>query len=91
MTGDGLRFAFRGAELAALEALTALEHGGVADAHLRLAAVRGRAFSRKWRFNRTLRTLVSHPHAVRAAGYAAALVPGTLQRAIRYAGDVHAA
>jgi flavin-dependent dehydrogenase len=91
MTGDGLRFAFRGAELAALEALRTLEHGGVADAHLRLAAARARDFARKWRFNRTLRTLVAHPHAVRAAGYAAALAPRTLQRAIRYAGDVHAA
>jgi menaquinone-9 beta-reductase len=91
MTGDGLRFAFRGAELAALEALRALEHGGVADAHLRLAAARARDFARKWRFNRTLRLLVGHPHAVRAAGYAAALAPQALQRAIRYAGDVHAA
>jgi flavin-dependent dehydrogenase len=91
MTGDGLRFAFRGAELAALEALTTLDHGRVADAHLRLAAARTRDFARKWRFNRTLRMLVAHPHAVRAAGYAAALAPGTLQRAIRYAGDVHAA
>jgi flavin-dependent dehydrogenase len=91
MTGDGLRFAFRGAELAALEALTTLEHGGGADAHVRLAAARARDFARKWRFNRTLRMLVAHPHAVRAAGYAAALAPRTLQRAIRYAGDVHAA
>jgi flavin-dependent dehydrogenase len=91
MTGDGLRFAFRGAELAALEALTTLERGGGADAHLRLAAARARDFARKWRFNRTLRMLVAHPHAVRAAGYAAALAPRTLQRAIRYAGDVHAA
>ncbi len=91
MTGDGLRFAFRGAELAALETLTVLEHGGVADAHLRLAAARAHDFARKWRFNRTLRMLVAHPHAVRAAGFAAALAPRTLQRAIRYAGDVHAA
>jgi flavin-dependent dehydrogenase len=91
MTGDGLRFAFRGAELAALEALRTLEHGGGADAHVRLAAARAREFARKWRFNRTLRLLVAHPGAVRAAGYAAALAPRTLRRAIRYAGDVHAA
>ncbi len=87
MTGDGLRFAFRGAELAALEAMRALERG-TDEAHLRLLAARRREFSRKWRFNRTLRALVTSPAAVRAAGVGAALAPGILHRMIAYAGDV---
>jgi flavin-dependent dehydrogenase len=91
MTGDGLRFAFRGGELAAREALRIMEHGGRRDGHVRLASARAHEFARKWRFNRTLRLLVAHPGAVRAAGYAAALAPAMLQRAIRYAGDEHAA
>jgi flavin-dependent dehydrogenase len=90
MTGDGLRFAFRGAELAAEAALHALEHG-VDDAHLRLHRARRRAFSGKWRFNRSLRALVASPAAVRLAGAGAALAPAVLQRVIRYAGDLQAA
>ncbi len=90
MTGDGLRFAFRGAELAALEAMRALERG-TDEAHGRLLAVRRREFSGKWRFNRGLRALVASPAAVRAAGLGAALAPGILHRMIAYAGDVRAA
>jgi flavin-dependent dehydrogenase len=90
MTGDGLRFALRGGELAALEALHALEHGG-ADAHHRLLAARRREFAHKWRFNRSLRAMVGFPGAVRAAGYGAIVAPALLQRIIRYAGDLHAA
>jgi flavin-dependent dehydrogenase len=90
MTGDGLRFAMRGAELAAHEALHALEHG-TASAHLRLLAARRREFAAKWRFNRTMRWLVGYPGTVRAARYGAVCLPQLLQRAIRYAGDVHAA
>jgi flavin-dependent dehydrogenase len=90
MTGDGLRFALRGAELAAGEALRALEHG-TASAHIRLLAARRREFSSKWRFNRTMRWLVAHPGTVRAAGYGAAVLPQLLRQAIQYAGDVHAA
>ena len=57
MTGDGLRFAVRGAELAALAALDALEHGWQRRA--RAAGDRRRAeFAAKWRFNRLLRSLV---------------------------------
>jgi flavin-dependent dehydrogenase len=90
MTGDGLRFALRGAELAAHEALYALEHG-VASAHVRLLSARRREFAAKWRFNRTMRWLVAYPGTVRAAGYGAAVLPRLLQHAIRYAGDVNAA
>jgi geranylgeranyl reductase family protein len=91
MTGDGLRFAFRGGELAAEEALRALEHGGGAGAHVRLLAARRREFAGKWRFNRVVRLLVTFPVTVRASAYGAAIAPRFLERAIRYAGDVHAA
>jgi menaquinone-9 beta-reductase len=90
ITGDGVRFALRGAELAAREALDALEHGPDA-AHVRLLASRRREFSAKWRFNRTMRWIVTYPAAIRAARYSAAMIPRLLQEAIRYAGDVHAA
>jgi flavin-dependent dehydrogenase len=90
ITGDGLRFALRGAELAAREALEALEHG-FGTAHVRLLASRRREFSAKWRFNRTMRWIVTYPAAVRAAEYGAAVVPQLLRQAIRYAGDVRAA
>jgi flavin-dependent dehydrogenase len=90
MTGDGLRFAFRGAELAAAEALYSLEHGTV-DAHVRLQTARRRAFAGKWRFNRGMRALVSSPAAVRAAGLGATIAPAILQRLICYAGDLQAA
>ncbi|MEX1129340.1 MAG: FAD-dependent monooxygenase [Vicinamibacterales bacterium] len=86
MTGDGLRFAFRGGELAALHALEALAHGW-RDAHVRLQTARVAEFGPKWRFNRALRTLVGAPRAVRAAGIAARLSPPMLRRVIRYAGD----
>ena len=87
MTGDGLRFAFRGGELAAAVALSALEHGP-ARMEDRLAALRRREFAAKWRFDRALRLLVASPGAVRAAGGAARLAPALLARVIRYAGDV---
>ena len=90
MTGDGLRFAFRGAELAAAEALYSLEHG-IAGAHLRLHTARRQAFAGKWRFNRGMRALVSSPAAVRAAGFGATFAPAILQRLICYAGDLRAA
>jgi flavin-dependent dehydrogenase len=85
MTGDGLRFAMRGAELAALAVLGELRDGR--DAFETLAVARSREFSRKWRFNRALRALVGSPVAIRAAARGAVWAPGWLQRAIRYAGD----
>jgi flavin-dependent dehydrogenase len=90
MTGDGLHFALRGAELAAAEVLDALAHGRT-DAHLRLAMVRRQEFARKWLFNRTLRSLVGSPLAVRAAALGAKWSPGWLHQTIRYAGDLRAA
>jgi flavin-dependent dehydrogenase len=87
MTGDGLRFAFRGGELAADEALRALAHGP-ARMDERLTARRRREFAAKWRFDRALRLLVASPGAVRLAGAGARLAPAVLARVIRYAGDV---
>jgi flavin-dependent dehydrogenase len=87
MTGDGLRFAFRGGELAGLAALSALERGDF-DVHRSLWQARRREFSSKWRFNRALRMLVGSPTAVRLAGAGARASPRLVARAIRYAGDV---
>jgi flavin-dependent dehydrogenase len=90
MTGDGLRFAVRGGELAAAAALDALAHGwnGV---HARLRAAREREFASKWRFNRTLRALVSSSPGVRAASVGARFAPGIVRRLIVEAGDATAA
>jgi menaquinone-9 beta-reductase len=86
MTGDGLRFATAGGELAAVAALQALEHGwaGVRDG---LASARAREFGGKWRFNRLLRSLVGSPGAVSAAAIGARFAPGVLRAVIARAGD----
>ncbi len=86
MTGDGLQFAVRGGELAAVAALDALQDGwnGV---HGRLAAARRREFLPKWRFNRLLRMLVASPAAVRAAAVGARLSPAVVRALVARAGD----
>jgi flavin-dependent dehydrogenase len=90
MTGDGIRFAIVGAELAAEAALAALD--GAPDAEVRLAAARRRAFGGKYRFNRALRRLVASPLAVRTAAFGATIAPGVIAPVVRVAGDVpHAA
>jgi flavin-dependent dehydrogenase len=86
MTGDGLRFATHGGELAAAAALQALAHGW-SGVHARLAAERQRAFGGKWRFNRALRALVASPRAVDAAALGARLAPAVLHAVIARAGD----
>jgi flavin-dependent dehydrogenase len=86
MTGDGLRFAVRGGELAALAALDALSHGWT-GVHRRLARARRRDFGGKWRFNRGLRALVASPRALRGAAAAAQVFPGAVRALIRRAGD----
>ena len=86
MTGDGLRFAVRGGELAALAALRALEHGW-RDAHRWLAGARAREFGGKQRFNRTLRTLVGLPAALDVATVGARIAPGILRAIVAHAGD----
>ena len=88
MTGDGLRFAVRGGELAAAAAVHALEHGwsGVPE---RLAAERRREFAAKWRFNRLTRALVASPRAVDAATIGGQLVPRAFEALIAHAGDCY--
>lgn len=86
MTGDGLRFAVRGAELAADAALEILATGRP-DAHVALARRRRKAFASKWRFNRMLRRIVDMPVAVGAAAAGASVAPAILRAVIRAAGD----
>ena len=91
MTGDGLRFAFAGAALAASVVLDVL--AGRVDWHAapaRLTAARRHAFGAKWRFNRSLRSLIASPAAVGAAAVGARLLPAAFEAIIRYAGDCHA-
>lgn len=86
MTGDGLRFAVRGGELAAQAALQALANGW-SGVHNRLAHDRRREFATKWRFNRMLRGLVSSPAAVRVGEAVALVAPSALRAVVRRAGD----
>jgi menaquinone-9 beta-reductase len=87
MTGDGLRFAIRGAELAAEYALRELETGR--PMHGELAAARRHEFAGKWRLNRMLRALVASPRSVRAAASVASVWNAPVKALIAVAGDVH--
>ena len=88
MTGDGLRFALRGAELAATVIQDALAGSCPVDrAHLVLAERRRAEFLAKWRFNRGLRSLVASPASVSAAAVSARVFPALFTRMIQYAGD----
>ena len=86
MTGDGLRFAIRGAELAAEVAQQCLEEPTF-EGFRTLTARRAREFGVKYRFNRGLRGLVSSDTGVRAGTLGARVAPAVLRRIIRYAGD----
>jgi flavin-dependent dehydrogenase len=87
MTGDGLRFAVRGGELAGEVALAAIA-GRLAHPHARLGRLRRKEFAAKWRFNRTLRHLVDRGVTVELAGLVASSAPWILRRTIAFAGDV---
>ncbi len=89
MTGDGLRFALRGGELAAEAALVELEEGTPAHEWLRVA--RRREFSGKWRLNRALRALVAWPRGVAMAEGLASWWPAPVRFLVGVAGDVHLA
>jgi len=89
MTGDGLRFAVRGGELAAAAALEALARGWT-GVHAGLAAARRREFAGKYVFNRALRRLVGTPRLVDAGAVGARLAPGVLRAIIARAGDCDA-
>ena len=86
MTGDGMRFAIRGAELAAEAALRELATGQ--PAWRWLTAERQREFGGKWRVNRALRRLVASPAGVRAAAAIASVWSAPLAPLIAVAGDV---
>jgi menaquinone-9 beta-reductase len=86
MTGDGLRFAIRGGELAARAALAELDSG--VPAFEQLHAWRTSEFAGKWRINRTLRALVESPRALWWAARAAQAWPAPVTHLIGVAGDV---
>jgi len=86
ITGDGVRFALRGGELAALTALWMMETG-CQDGHERLRRLRATDFSCKWRFNRAVRAVVGSTLGVAAGSMVADLLPGVLRRVVEYAGD----
>jgi flavin-dependent dehydrogenase len=86
MTGDGLRFAIGGGELAAAAALEALT-GGWAGVRQRHGERRRRSFGGKWRFNRALRSLVASPLALRSATMAARIAPALVAAIVERAGD----
>jgi flavin-dependent dehydrogenase len=86
MTGDGLRFAIRGGELAAHAALVELESG--VPAFDRLRVWRTREFAGKWRVNRTLRALVESPRTLVWAARAAQVWPAPVTHLVGVAGDV---
>lgn len=86
MTGDGLRFAIRGGELAAEAAIEELTSG--VPAFERLRARRVREFTPKWRINRALRALVASPRAISVATRVAACWPAAVRALVCTAGDV---
>jgi flavin-dependent dehydrogenase len=88
MTGDGIRLALASAEIAAAVTLDVLDRRQpLATAHHAYARALGARVGRKRAFNRAMRRLVSSPRAVSLAARAAAVWPGALRAAIRYAGD----
>jgi flavin-dependent dehydrogenase len=86
MTGDGLRFALRGGELAAEAALEEMASGVPAFEALRAARVR--EFAGKWRVNRLLRSLVASPRALGLAARLASYWSLPFQQLVNIAGDV---
>jgi flavin-dependent dehydrogenase len=89
ITGDGLRFALRGGELAAEAALFELDTN--TPAHVRLWGARRREFAGKWRVNRVLRSLVASPRAIELAAAIAAQWSTPVRVLIGVAGDIHLA
>ena len=89
MTGDGMRFALRGGELAADAALRELSSGVPAFEHLR--RTRAAEFAGKWRINRVLRSLVASPRGVAVAASVAARWSAPVRLLIGIAGDIQLA
>jgi flavin-dependent dehydrogenase len=86
ITGDGIRIALAGGELAAAAARDSLE--GRRDSHRRLARRRHQAFGGKLRVNRLLRALVDRPVGVTSAALLARAWPSLFRHLLDYAGDV---
>lgn len=86
VTGDGLRFAIRGGELAAVAALSELDTN--TPAHVGLWDARRREFAGKWRVNRAIRLLVGSPRGVALAAAVAARWATPVQFLIGVAGDI---
>jgi flavin-dependent dehydrogenase len=86
MTGDGMRFALRGGELAAEAAIRELDSG--VPSFAALAASRAREFAGKWRINRALRSLVGSPRGLEAAALVARFWAAPVEYLIGVAGDV---
>jgi flavin-dependent dehydrogenase len=86
MTGDGMRFALRGGELAADAALRELDTG--VPSFEALGADRAREFAGKWRVNRAIRSLVDSPRALAAAALIARHWATPVEYLIGVAGDV---
>jgi flavin-dependent dehydrogenase len=87
MTGDGMRFALRGGELAAQAALQELATGQ--PAFVQLGGWRSREFSTKWRINRALRAIVGSPRALDLASVISRRWSAPVEYLIRVAGDVN--
>jgi flavin-dependent dehydrogenase len=88
MTGDGLRLALAGAELAADAGRAVLDGRLSPDrAAGALAEARRCAFGGKQRVNRALRALVDWPAALGAAAAGARVVPACFEALVRYAAD----
>ncbi len=86
MTGDGLRFAIRGGELAARAALAELDSG--VPAFDQLGIWRTEDFGGKWRINRLLRTVVGSPSALSFAALVTQAWPAPVEHLVGVAGDV---
>jgi flavin-dependent dehydrogenase len=86
MTGDGLRFAVHGAQLAAEVALEALATGNP-GAHVALARRRRLAFGAKRRFDRVLRRVVDSRAALQIAAFGASILPAYVEALVAIAGD----
>jgi flavin-dependent dehydrogenase len=86
MTGDGLRFALRGGELAAEAALRELATGVGACTSLR--AARAKEFGSKWRLNRALRALAGSPPSLAVAAGVAKRWHAPVRALVHLAGDI---
>ncbi len=88
ITGDGIRLALTGAELAAAVAMDVLDgRTPSAGAAARLARLRRASLGRKHAGNRVLRRLVASPRLIATAVAAATVWPSAFGALIRYAGD----